>query len=280
MIWELRRKYKITKLLAFAGLPRSSYYYHLRNLKKQDKYEASKVAIINNNTAHKGRYGYRRMTILLRQQGFTLNHKTVQRLMRELNLVCKVRMRKYRSYHGEVGKVAPNLLERNFHADLPDKKWVTDVTEFSLFGQKVYLSPILDLCHGELVSYSIGYSPSMYLVTNMLEKAFAKIPNDTGLILHSDQGWQYQMKKYQYELRKKGIRQSMSRKGNCLDNAVIENFFGILKSELLYLQKFDSVEHFVQELLEYLDYYNNRRMKAKLKGLSPVQYRTQVLQSA
>lgn len=212
MIWELRRKYKITKLLAFAGLPRSSYYYHLRNLKKQDKYEASKVAIINNNTAHKGRYGYRRMTILLRQQGFTLNHKTVQRLMRELNLVCKVRMRKYRSYHGEVGKVAPNLLERNFHADLPDKKWVTDVTEFSLFGQKVYLSPILDLCHGELVSYSIGYSPSMYLVTNMLEKAFAKIPNDTGLILHSDQGWQYQMKKYQYELRKKGIRQSMSRK--------------------------------------------------------------------
>ena len=118
------------------------------------------------------------------------------------------------------------------------------------------------------------------MVTDMLDKAFTKISDGTGLILHSDQGWQYQMKRYQYLLQKKGIRQSMSRKGNCLDNAVIENFFGILKSELLYLQKFDSVEHFTQELVEYLDYYNNRRMKVKLKGLSPVQYRTQVLQSA
>ena len=280
MIWELRHKYKIAKLLAFAKLPRSSYYYHLHSLKKQDKYETVKEAIASNNAAHKGRYGYRRMVILLRQQGFTLNHKTVQRLMKELNLVCKVRMKKYRSYRGEVGTVAPNLLERDFHAALTNKKWATDVTEFSLFGQKVYLSPILDLCNGELVSYSIGYSPNMYLVTDMLDKAFTKIPNDTGLILHSDQGWQYQMKKYQHELRKKGVRQSMSRKGNCLDNAVIENFFGILKSELLYLQKFDSMEHFVHELVDYLDYYNNYRMKVKLKGLSPVQYRTQVLQSA
>ena len=217
---------------------------------------------------------------MLRQQGYGLNHKTVQRLMRELGLVCRVRMKKYRSYRGEVGKVAPNLLERDFHADLPSRKWVTDVTEFSLFGQKVYLSPILDLCHGELVSYSIGYSPNFYMVADMLGKAFEKIPDGTNLILHSDQGWQYQMKRYQYMLRKKGIRQSMSRKGNCLDNAVMENFFGILKSELLYLQKFDSLEHFVQELVDYLDYYNNQRMKLKLKGLSPVQYRTQVLQSA
>ena len=110
--------------------------------------------------------------------------------------ICKVRMKKYRSYRGKVGKVAPNLLERNVHAEVPDEKWVTDVTEFSLFGQKVYLSPIPDLCHGELASYSISPSPSpsMYLVTDMLEKAFAKIPDGTGLILHSDQGWQYQMK--------------------------------------------------------------------------------------
>lgn len=280
MIWELRRKYRITKLLAFAKLPRSSYYYYLGSMKKQDKYEGVKEMIASNSAVHKGRYGYRRMTLLLRQQGFTISHKTVQRLMRELNLVCKVRMKKYRSYRGEVGKVAPNLLERDFHADLPDQKWATDVTEFSLFGRKVYLSPILDLCHGELVSYSIGHSPSIYLVTEMLEKAFTKIPDGIGLILHSDQGWQYQMKRYQNELRKKGVRQSMSRKGNCLDNAVMENFFGILKSELLYLQKFDSVEHFVQELVEYLDYYNNHRMKVKLKGLSPIQYRTQVLQSA
>jgi len=267
-------------LLAYAELPRSSYYYHLRSGKRPDKYEAAKAAITSNSVLHRGRYGYRRMTILLRQQGFTLNHKTVQRLMRELGLVCRVRMKKYRSYRGEAGKVAPNLLARDFHASQPNRKWATDVTEFSLFGQKVYLSPILDLCHGELVSYSISHSPSVYMATEMLEKAFAKIPDNTGLILHSDQGWQYQMKRYQHMLREKGIRQSMSRKANCLDNAVMENFFGILKSELLYLQKFDSMEHFVQELVEYLDYYNNHRMKIKLKGLSPVQYRTKVLQSA
>ena len=168
-----------------------------------------------------------------------------------------------------------NLLERDFHADLPSRKWVTDVTEFSLFGQKVYLSPILDLCHGELVSYSIGYSPNFYMVADMLGKAFEKIPDGTNLILHSDQGWQYQMKRYQYMLRKKGIRQSMSRKGNCLDNAVMENFFGILKSEFYYNKKFSSIEQFSKELSDYIHYYNNRRIKVKLKGLSPVQFRTQ-----
>ena len=280
MIWGLRHKYKITALLKFAELPRSSYYYYLCSFEKPGKYEAAKAAIVSNNEAHKGRYGYRRMTILLRQQGFTLNHKTVQRLMRELNLVCKVRMKKYRSYRGEVGKVAPNLLNRDFHAELPNQKWVTDVTEFSLFGQKIYLSPILDLCHGELVSYSISYSPNFKQIREMLWMAFKKIPDGTQLILHSDQGWQYQMKQYQLMLQNKGICQSMSRKGNCLDNAVMENFFGILKSELLYLQEFDSVNHFISELIDYLDYYNNHRIKIKLKGLSPVQYRTQVLQVA
>ena len=114
----------------------------------------------------------------------------------------------------------------------------------------------------------------------MIEEAFAKIPAGTSLILHSDQGWQYQHKQYQRMLREKGIRQSMSRKGNCLDNAVIENFFGLLKSELLYLQEFRSMEHFKQELVAYLDYYNNRRIKAKLKGLPPAIHRQQALSAA
>ena len=117
-------------------------------------------------------------------------------------------------------------------------------------------------------------------ITSMLEKAFEMIPDGTGLILHSDQGWQYQHKKYQHMIRRKGIRQSMSRKGNCLDNAVMENFFGLLKSELLYLQKFDSLEHFKQELVDYLDYYNNRRIKIKLKGLPPAIHRQQALSVA
>ena len=149
-----------------------------------------------------------------------------------------------------------------------------------LFGEKLYLSPVLDLCSSDLVSCTISERPVLSMVTTMLEKAFEKIPDNTNLILHSDQGWQYQHKQYQRMLREKGIRQSMSRKGNCLDNAVIENFFGLLKSELLYLQDFESMEHFKRELIDYLDYYNNRRIKAKLKGLPPAVHRQQALSAA
>ena len=118
------------------------------------------------------------------------------------------------------------------------------------------------------------------MVTTMLEKAFAKLSGEEMLLLHSDQGWQYQHNHYQRMLREKGIQQSMSNKGNCLDNAVMENFFGLLKSELLYLQEFESMDHFKQELIEYLDYYNNRRIKAKLKGLPPALHRQQALLAA
>ena len=200
--------------------------------------------------------------------------------MKELGLVCRVRMKKYRSYKGETGKIALNLLNRNFHAEKPNQKWVTDVTEISSFGEKLYLSPILDLHSSDLVSYTISNRPVLSMVTTMPDEAFAKIPDRTNLILHSDQDWQYQHRQYQRMFRKKGIWQSMSRKGNCLDNAVIENFFGILKSEPLYLQEFQSMEHFKQELLDYLDYYNNRRIKAKLKGLPPAIHRQQALSAA
>jgi transposase InsO family protein len=182
-------------------------------------------------------------------------------------------MRKYNSYKGEVGKIAPNLLERDFKADKPNQKWATDVTEFSLFGVKLYLSPIIDLFNGEVVSYNLSYHANLMQITDMLEKAFAKIPNGTNLILHSDQGWQYQHKHYRKMLEEKGIRQSMSRKGNCLDNACAENFFSLLKTELLYLQEFSSVEHFIAELEEYIEWYNNERIKLRLNGMSPVQYR-------
>ena len=245
-----------------------------------DKYESAKEEITAIYHENKGRYGYRRITTELRSRDLPLNHKTVQRLMKELGLVCRVRMKKYHSYKGEVGKIAPNLLNRDFHADKPNQKWVTDVTEFSLFGEKLYLSPILDLHSSDLVSYTISDRPVLGMVTAMLDKAFENIPDGTNLVLHSNQGWQYQHKQYQRMLREKGIRQSMSRRGNCLDNAVMENFFGLLKSELLYLQEFRSMEHFKQELIEYLDYYNNRRIKAKLKGLPPAIHRQQALSAA
>ena len=280
VVQKLRLKYSLSILLEIAQLPRATYYYHVKKMHRADKYADVKMEIAAIYHENKGRYGYRRITMVLRSRGILLNHKTVQRLMKELGLVCRVRIKKYRSYKGEVGKIAPNLLNRDFRAEKPNQKWVTDVTEFSLYGQKLYLSPILDLHNGYLVSYTISERPVLNMVTTMLEKACETIPDGPDLILHSDQGWQYQHKAYQRMLMKKGIRQSMSRKGNCLDNAVMENFFGLLKSELLYLQKFGSMEHFKQELIDYLDYYNNRRIKAKLKGLPPALHRQQALSVA
>ena len=280
VIQKLRQSFSLELLFDIAQLPRATYYYHVKRQAAPDKYLDAQVAITGIYHENKGRYGYRRITADLRNRGFGLNHKTVQRLMKKLGLVCRVRMKKYHSYKGEVGKIVPNLLERNFEAKKPNQKWVTDVTEFHLFGQKLYLSPILDLCSRDIVSYALSDRPGLSMVTRMLDSAFAQIPDSTNLILHSDQGWQYQHKHYQRMLKKKGIRQSMSRKGNCLDNAVIENFFGLLKSELLYLQKFESMEQFKAELIEYLDYYNNSRAKAKLKGLPPAVHRQQALLAA
>ena len=280
MIEKLRREIPLVDLLSIAQIPRATYYYHAKRQNQPDKYSAEKAEITAIFHENKGRYGYRRITMELRGRGFLLNHKTVQRLMKELGLVCRVRTKKYKSYKGEVGKIAPNLLDRDFTTQKPNQKWVTDITEFHLFGKKLYLSPILDLCSRNIVSYTISDRPILSMVTAMLDKAFKQIPDGTGLILHSDQGWQYQHKQYQRMLGKKGVRQSMSRKGNCLDNAVMESFFGHLKSELLYLQDFESIEHFKAELMAYLDYYNNRRIKAKLKGLPPALHRQQALLAA
>ena len=255
-------------------MPRSTFYYYLKKMKKPDKYAEAKGRIKEIYHKHKGRYGYRRITLELLNGGIKINHKTVQRLMKTLGLKSMVRVKKYKSYRGEVGDIAPNIINRNFKAEKPNEKWVTDMTEFSLFGAKLYLTPIPDLYNGEIISYAISDRPTFRQTVDMLEKAFAKIPDNTNLILHSDQGWQYQMKHYQAMLAKKGVMQSMSRKGNCLDNAVMENFFGLLKSELLYLQKFDSIEHFKRELIDYMDYYNHHRIKLKLNGMSPVLFRT------
>jgi transposase InsO family protein len=277
VIWELRHKHKISLLLEISGLARSTYYYYVKPGTESDKYREVKKQITDIYHENRGRYGYRRITMELCNRGHLINHKTVQRLMKALGLFCRVRMKKYRSYKGEVGKIAPDLLGRDFEATAPNQKWVTDVTEFSLFGQKLYLSSILDLFSRDIVSYTLSDRPLLSMTMEMLHQAFGQIPDSLNLILHSDQGWQYQHKHYQDMLKFKGVRQSMSRKGNCLDNAVMENFFGLLKSELLYLQDFHSMEHFKTEIIDYMDYYNNRRIKAKLKGLPPAIHRRQAL---
>lgn len=260
-------------LLDIAGIARSTYYYQVNKSQSSDKYKEIKQEVVTIFACNLGRYGYRRITLELHNRGYSINHKTVYRLMKILNLKSNIRIKKYRSYKGENGKIAPNLIERNFYADAPMIKWTTDITEFSLFGEKLYLSPILDMYNSEIISYTISRHPVLNQVLDMLDQAFKKIPDRTNLILHSDQGWQYQHKFYQSKLKDKGVRQSMSRKGNCLDNSIMENFFGLLKSELLYIKKFNSIKEFEAELIEYIDYYNNIRIKEKLNGMSPVRYR-------
>lgn len=261
-------------------MARSTFYYQCKALQRPDRYAKTKERIHTLFNQHKGRYGYRRITLALRQEGALLNHKTVYRLMKTLQLKSLIRVKRYRSYRGALGKVAPNMLQRQFAANRPNEKWVTDVTEFNIAGERLYLSPILDLYNGEIVAHHTSRSPRFNMVANMLDKAFSRLNDGGQPILHSDQGWQYQMPAYQSLLREQGVTPSMSRKGNCLDNAPIESFFGTLKSECFYQQKFNSVEQLQEAIDEYIQYYNHDRIKLKLKGLSPVNYRTQAFSYA
>lgn len=263
-------------LLRAAGLSRSTFYYQVKAQQAGDRQADLKSRIRALYECHKGRYGYRRITAALRQAGAAINHKAVQRLMRALGLKSLVRPKKYRSYRGLQAQV-PNILARQFQAERPHQKWVTDVTEFNVRGQKLYLSPVMDLYNGEIVSYSMQKRPYFSLVANMLNKALAKLAGKEAPLLHSDQGWQYQMSAYRRQLAARGLIQSMSRKGNCLDNAAMESFFGTLKSEFFHLNRFDSIEQLQAGIRQYIHYYNHDRIKTKLKGLSPVQYRTQAL---
>ncbi len=270
---ELRHKYDLALLLDCMNMARSTFYYYAKQSEVPDKYLEVKAMIQSIYHRHKGRLGYRRITLLLRRQGRIINHKTVLRLMSCLKLKSVIRVKKYNSYKGDQGTIAPNLLNRAFKAMQPNQKWATDVTEFNVSGKKLYLSPVIDLYNQEIISYELSERPDFKSVMNMLNKALKKADKSQSLLLHSDQGWQYQMKQYQYFLDKHGIKQSMSRKGNCLDNAVIENFFGILKSELFYLKKYDSITQLKQEISEYIRYYNRDRIKLNLNGMSPIQYR-------
>lgn len=257
-------------------MARSTFYYQ-QKAKACDRHEAIKQQIGAIFAHHKGRYGYRRITATIRQLGKKVNHKTVQGLMRELGLKSLVRPKKYRSYQGEVGHATANVLQRKFGATGAHQKWVTDVTEFNVSGEKLYLSPVMDLYNGEIIAFETARRPAFALVGVMLDKALAKLKAGEQPILHSDQGWHYRMPAYQRALRDKHVVQSMSRKGNCLDNAAMESFFAVLKSEYFYLNKFSSVDELQTGLRKYIHYYNNDRIKMKLKGLSPVQYRTQPL---
>lgn len=262
-------------LLALVDLARSTFYYHESRLLVADKYEAVKECINAIYKASDCAMGYRRMTLALKNIGQSLNHKTVKRLMDELGIKTLVKAKRYESYKGKVGQTAPNVLKRRFKASRANTKWVTDVTEFKVPGGKLYLSPVMDLYNGEVIAYEIARRPAFSMVSAMLEKALEKLPKGARPILHSDQGWHYQMAGYRKTLKDANIVQSMSRKGNCYDNAPIESFFGLLKSEYFHRKTFASFEELETGLAKYIHYYNHDRIKAKLGGMSPVAYRTQ-----
>lgn len=275
MVQGLRPKHPLELLLQVAKLSRSTFYYHVKSLNAVDRYAAIKSRISEIYARHKGRYGYRRITMALRQAGELINHKTVQKLMRALSLKSLVRPKKYRSYRGQSHHIAPNVLERDFKASQANQKWVTDVTEFKVRGEKLYLSALMDLYNGEIVAYETSRRPVFNLVRAMLKKALARLDPADRPVLHSDQGWHYQQPNYCGMLADRSITQSMSRKGNCLDNAAMESFFATLKTEFFHLNQFDSIEQLQAGIRQYIRYYNHKRIRLELKGLSPVQYRTQ-----
>lgn len=215
------------------------------------------------------------MHATLRNEGIAVNHKKVQRLMSEMSLSGKAKKQRYHSYKGQVGRIADNVISRDFASDAPNKKWTTDVSQFNCPFGKAYLSPILDMGAGDIVAWDLSLSPNLEQINRMLDMAFGKHPNLNGLIMHSDMGWQYQHAAYQERLRGKGIVQSMSRKGNCIDNCIMESFFGTLKNEMFYghESEFETFEDLHEAIERYIDYYNNERIKGKTKWMPPSKFR-------
>lgn len=257
-------------------MARSTYYYEISKIDAVDLRNAELTKEIKAIFAHhRGRYGVRRVHQELLRRGYTANHKRVQRIMHSLGLCGKRPKEKYHSFKGEVGKIVPNIIDRDFSATAPFQKWTTDVSQFNFSWGKCYLSPILDMHTNEIISYDLALHPDLNQIHRMLDKAFNKFSTLEGLIFHSDQGWQYQHKFYRQELRNRGIIQSMSRRGNCIDNCIMETFFGRLKNEMYYgyEKDYESFESFSNAIDDYISYYNNERIQRKTKWMPPVEYR-------
>lgn len=277
IVQELHKEgHKLNDLLGVIGLSRSTYYYELcrtDKVKERNAELSSEISTIFNE--NRKRYGVRRVHHELLNRGFQVNHKRVQRIMNRLALFGKRPKEKYHSYKGDVGKVADNIINRDFSTEKPLQKWTTDVSQFNLPWGKCYISPILDMNTNEIISYNLSTSPNMEQIRDMLNKAFERFPSVQGLVMHSDQGWQYQHEFYRNELANHGVIQSMSRKGNCYDNCIMETFFGRLKNEMFYgfEKEYPSFEAFQNAIAEYIDYYNNRRIQAKTKWMPPSKFR-------
>jgi putative transposase len=270
---DLKAHYPLALLLQIADLPRSTFYDHRRRLRRPDPNADIKESIRGAFDAAKSTYRHRRIRAILLRQGWTVSKKTVLKLMRQLGLHCPVRRRKrYNSFRGEVGEAAENVLNRQFATESRHTKWVTDVTEFTVGGTKVYLSPVLDLHDNRIISATAGPSPSVKMVTDGLRTAIDTLDHGEKPLVHSDQGFQYRHPIWRDALRLAGLTQSMSRKGTCLDNAVMEGFFSHLKEEWFRIQKPETLDEFHAGLTDYLSWWNTTRIQQRLGYLSPDEY--------
>lgn len=261
-----------------ANLSRSTFYDHRRRLNRVDARAGLKEAIRDAFTAANSAYGHRRIRAVLVRQGWQVSKKTVLKFMREMGLQCPVRRRRrYNSFRGEVGEAAANVLNRQFAAKVEHTKWVTDVTEFNVGSTRVYVSPVLDLHDSRIISAMAGPSPSVKMVTDGLRLAIQTLRPDETPLVHSDQGFQYRHALWRDTLSGAGLTQSMSRKGTCLDNAVMEGFFSHLKEEWFRIQKPETVEAFHSGLNNYLQWWNTTRIQERLGYLSPDEYRAQAV---
>ena len=276
LVDALRNDHPLKELLDCMRISRSSYFYNHSFASAKDKYEKLKERIRILFEENGGRYGYRRIHALLHREGMRISEKVVRRCMAECALVVLgKKKRKYSSYQGEKTPGAENLLNRDFHSDAPNIKWLTDITEFSLPSGKVYLSPIIDCFDGMVVSWTIGTSPDAELVNSMLDMATATLKYNELPIVHSDRGAHYRWPGWIERMENAGLARSMSRKGCSPDNAACEGFFGRLKNEMFYNRKWSevSVDEFMDIVTEYLHWYNEKRIKMSLGAMSPMEFR-------
>lgn len=276
MIDALKSFYPLVLLLENLDLVKSSYFYHRSQSNLPDKYADIRVILKDIFIKSRRTYGYRRIHDVLKKQHIVISEKVVRRLMKEENLIVRsVTKKKYSSYAGEITPAMPNLIQRNFKAEAPNEKWLTDITEFRIPTGKVYLSPIIDCFDGAIVSWTISTQPNAELVNSMFDQALDTLSDNSKPIVHSDRGAHYRWPGWIERIKTNGLTQSMSKKGCSPDNSACEGFFGRLKNEFFYGFKWEniSIDAFIELLDDYLHWYNNKRIKLSLGGLSPINYR-------
>lgn len=258
-------------------MKRSTYYHTLKSLQKEDKYKEIRKQIKEIFEISDQTLGYRSITLHLKNKGYKINHKTVYKLMKEENLICRIKKKKYKhikSKQQNIGEASPNKLNREFTAVKPYEKIALDITEVKIKNQRIYIFAVIDMYNGEIVAYDVSESSNLGQLKRIQEKLKEKIPKESKPLMHLDQGWQFRHRQYTEFIKEQNWTQSMSRKGNCYDNSIIENFFGIMKSEMYHGLEYANAKEFEDKLDNYIYYYNNIRIKHKLK-MSPVEYRLQ-----